>query len=59
MDLLDDGLSNADAARKLDISPSAVSQRLSAASREEAHRGEVLAARLLARLQAHGERTAV
>ena len=57
MDLLDDGLSNAEAARTLDISPSAVSQRLSAASREEAHRGGVLAARLLSRLQTHGERT--
>lgn len=51
MDLLDAGLSNAEAARQLNITPSAVSQRLSAAAREEGHRGAVLATRLLARLQ--------
>lgn len=58
MDLLEAGLSNAQAARRLDISPSAVSQRLAAAAREEGHRGASLAIRLLARVQAHGERGA-
>lgn len=56
MDLLDAGLSNAEAARRLNITPSAVSQRLSAAAREEGHRGATLAARLLTRLQNLPER---
>ncbi len=51
MDLLDEGLSNARAAERLGISPSAVSQRLSRASRIEVDRGSQLSARLLARLQ--------
>lgn len=50
MDLLDRGLTGAEAATKLGISPSAVSQRLSRARRTEADRGTVLATRLLARL---------
>jgi Winged helix-turn-helix DNA-binding len=56
MDLLDAGLSNAEAARRLNITPSAVSQRLSAAAREEGHRGAALATRLLGRLQSYPER---
>lgn len=56
MDLLEAGLSNADAARRLDISPSAVSQRLAAAAREEGHRGADLVVRHLARVQAYGDR---
>lgn len=51
MDLLDEGLSNAQAARRLGISPSAVSQRLARAARAEGLRGAQLAVRLLARLQ--------
>lgn len=51
MDLLDAGLSNAEAARKLNITPSAVSQRLAVAARDEGHRGAALATRLLTRLQ--------
>lgn len=50
MDLLDAGYSNAQAAKALHISPSAVSQRLQAASREEGHRGAELAMRLLNRI---------
>ena len=50
VDLLDSGLSNAQAASALGISPSAASQRLSRAYRVEAERGAVLASRLLARL---------
>ncbi len=50
VDLLDEGLTNAQAAAALRISPSAVSQRLSRAYRTEADRGARLAARLLARL---------
>jgi hypothetical protein len=46
MDLLDLGHTNADAARALGISPSAVSQRLTAASREEGRRGAALCQRL-------------
>lgn len=56
MDLLDDGLTNARAAERLGISPSAASQRLARAGRPEATRGAQLSARLLARLQAAGER---
>lgn len=52
MDLLDEGLTNARAAERLAISPSAVSQRLARAARPEATRAARLAARLLARLQA-------
>ncbi len=55
MDLLDAGLTNAEAAKALGISPSAVSQRLAAAAREEGRRGAALSARLLARLQLLGE----
>ncbi len=51
MDLLDTGLTNARAAERLGISPSAVSQRLSRASRTEIDRGTQLAARLLGRMQ--------
>ena len=51
MDLLDKGLSNARAAESLGISPSAVSQRLSRASRIEVDRGSQLTTRLLGRLQ--------
>ena len=51
MDLLDKGLTNARAAERLGISPSAVSQRLSRASRIEVDRGSKLAARLLGRMQ--------
>ncbi|HRA74931.1 MAG TPA: transposase [Propionicimonas sp.] len=51
MDLLDGGLSNARAAAELGISASAASQRLARAGRAEASRGELLAARLLGRLQ--------
>lgn len=50
MDLLDQGLTGAEAATTLGISPSAVSQRLSRARRAEATRGAALATRLLARL---------
>jgi hypothetical protein len=52
MDLLDQGLTNARAAERLGISPSATSQRLARAARPEASRGAQLSARLLARLQA-------
>ncbi len=52
MELLDDGLTNARAAERLGITPSAVSQRLSRAHRTETARGATLATRLLARLQA-------
>lgn len=51
MDLLDRGLSNARAAADLGISPSAVSQRLNRAARQEELRGTELATRLLARLR--------
>lgn len=51
MDLLEDGLTNARAAERLGISPSAVSQRLARALRTEIDRGTLLAARLLGRLQ--------
>lgn len=50
VDLLDQGLTNAQAAAALEISPSAASQRLSRAHRTEAVRGARLATRLLARL---------
>jgi hypothetical protein len=50
MDLLDQGLTGAEAAAALGISPSAVSQRLSRARRTEGTRGAALASRLLARL---------
>lgn len=52
MDLLDEGLTNAEAAQRLSISPSAVSQRLARAARQEASRGAELAVRLLHRVQA-------
>ena len=51
MDLLDEGLSNAEAAERLGISPSAVSQRLGRAARQEGSRGAALTVRLLSRLQ--------
>jgi hypothetical protein len=50
MDLLDQGLTNAQAAERLGISPSAVSQRLGRAARTESERATRLAARLLDRL---------
>lgn len=50
MDLLDDGLTNAQAAQRLGISPSAVSQRLGRAARAEGLRGALLAVHLLDRL---------
>jgi len=50
MDLLDQGLTNAQAAERLGISPSAVSQRLGRAARTESERAARLAARLLDRL---------
>ncbi|MHB1010579.1 MAG: winged helix-turn-helix transcriptional regulator [Propionibacteriaceae bacterium] len=50
MDLLDSGLSNAQAADRLGVSPSAVSQRLRRAGRIEAERAARLAGRLLDRL---------
>lgn len=51
MDLLDQGLTSADAAARLGVSPSAVSQRLSRSAREEGRRGAELCVRLLTRLQ--------
>ncbi|MEA4945663.1 MAG: hypothetical protein VB080_14665 [Propionicimonas sp.] len=56
VDLLDQGLSNAQAASRLGISPSAASQRLSRAHRTEVTRGAALAARLLADLAPDGGR---
>lgn len=50
VDLLDAGLSNAQAAERLGVSPSAVSQRLRRAARTESERAARLAARLLDRL---------
>lgn len=50
MDLLDQGLTNAQAADRLGISPSAVSQRLARAARTEAERAARLTTRLLDRL---------
>jgi len=50
MDLLDAGLTNAQAAASLGVSPSAVSQRLTRAARTEGFRGGRLATRLLDRL---------
>jgi hypothetical protein len=50
MDLLDAGLTNAQAAASLGISPSAVSQRLGRAARPEGSRGALLATRLLDRV---------
>ena len=50
MDLLDQGLTNAQAAERLGISPSAVSQRLARAARTEAERAARLSTRLLDRL---------
>lgn len=50
MDLLDAGLTNAQAAQQLGISPSAVSQRLGRGARSEGLRGARLAVRLLDRL---------
>lgn len=50
MDLLDAGLTNARAAERLGVSPSAVSQRLRRAGRIEAERAARLAGRLLDRL---------
>lgn len=54
MDLLDTGLTGADAAARLGVSRSAVSQRLAASAREEGLRGARLATRLLAGVQAGG-----
>jgi hypothetical protein len=54
MDLLDTGLTGADAAGRLGVSRSAVSQRLAASAREEGIRGARLATRLLAGVQAGG-----
>jgi hypothetical protein len=51
MDLLQEGLTSMEAAERLGISPSAVSQRLARASRQEVARGAQLSARLLDRLQ--------
>ena len=50
MDLLDQGLTGAQAAERLGVSPSAVSQRLSRAYRTEGLRGAGLATRLLDRV---------
>ncbi len=50
MDLLDQRLTNAQAAERLGISPSAVSQRLARAARTESERATRLATRLLDRL---------
>lgn len=55
MDLLDAGLTGADAAARLGVSRSAVSQRLAASAREEGLRGAQLATRLLARVQTGGQ----
>ena len=49
VDLYDEGLTGAQAARRLGISPSAVSQRLRRAAHDEVGAGERLARRLLAR----------
>ncbi len=51
VDLLDSGMTNTEAANQLGVSPSAISQRLSASAREEGRRGGVLCVRLLSRLQ--------
>ncbi len=56
MDLLDAGLTSADAAEHLGVSRSAVSQRLAASAREEGTRGAQLATRLLRRVQDLGGR---
>jgi len=50
MNLLNQGLTNAQAAERLGISPSAASQRLGRAARTEADRAALLATRLLDRL---------
>jgi DNA-binding NarL/FixJ family response regulator len=50
MDLFDQGLTNAQAAERLGISPSAVSQRLGHAARTESERAARLATRLLDRV---------
>lgn len=55
VDLLDQGLSNAQAAARLAVSPSAVSQRLARSARQEGLRGAELCVRLLARLQEAAE----
>lgn len=49
VDMLDDGLSSAEAAAELGISPSAVSQRVARAHRVEVARGAELCAKLLHR----------
>jgi hypothetical protein len=54
MELLDAGLTNAEAAKTLGVSPSAISQRLSVAAREETRRGAQLCARALARVEVLG-----
>jgi hypothetical protein len=51
MDLLDSGLTNTEAAKTLGVSPSAVSQRLAAAAREESRRGALLCEGMLRRMQ--------
>jgi hypothetical protein len=55
MDLLDAGLTNAQAAASLGVSPSAVSQRLGRSYRQEQERGTELAGRLLTRVRALGD----
>ncbi|MGC3993456.1 MAG: sigma factor-like helix-turn-helix DNA-binding protein [Propionicimonas sp.] len=56
VDLLEEGLTNAEAAARLGVSASAVSQRLSRAVRPEGVRGAELCTRLLSRLQDVGTR---
>jgi len=56
MDLLDSGITGAEAAARLGISRSAVSQRLGASAREEGRRGAALATRLLGHVQDLGGR---
>lgn len=58
MDLLDQGLTSAEAAARLGVSPSAISQRLARSAREEGQRGAELCVRLLARLQADAQEDA-
>lgn len=55
MDLLDTGLTSAQAAERLGVSPSAVSQRLARSGRLEARRGAALCVRLLGRLASSAE----
>lgn len=57
VELLDTGLTNAEAALSLEISPSAISQRLKLSAREEGRRGAALCAKLLSQLQTLGKET--